>query len=105
VRAPDGLALSSRNQYLNASERTEAAYLNQTLADIRADIRAGSKDFQVLEREAVAGLAKRGWQVEYVSVRSQANLGLPQGGEKDLVVLAAARLGTTRLIDNLEIGL
>jgi pantoate--beta-alanine ligase len=105
VRAPDGLALSSRNQYLTASERTEAAYLNQTLADIRADIRAGSKDFQALEREAVARLAKRGWQVEYVSVRSQANLGLPQGGEKDLVVLAAARLGATRLIDNLEIGL
>ena len=105
VRAPDGLALSSRNQYLTASERTEAAYLYQTLDDIRAGIQAGSTDFQALEREAVAGLAQRGWQVEYVSVRNQANLGLPQGEERDWVVLAAARLGATRLIDNLEIGL
>ena len=105
VRAADGLALSSRNQYLGEQERTEATQLHLTLAKVAASLGRGERDFSVLEDEAVAALAKRGWQVEYVSIRSQQGLGKPQAGEDRLVVLAAARLGVTRLIDNLEVCL
>lgn len=105
VRAPDGLALSSRNQYLSAQERTEAAFLYQTLAGVGNALRAGERDFAALETRAVAALARRGWQVEYVSIRSQQGLATPPVGERRLVVLAAAKLGKTRLIDNLEVGL
>ncbi len=105
VRAADGLALSSRNQYLTESERTEAPQLHLTLNGVVDAIRGGARDFRVLEEAAKAGLAQRGWQVEYVSVRSQHGLGIPQSGEQHLVVLAAARMGATRLIDNLEVCL
>lgn len=105
VRAPDGLALSSRNQYLSTQERTEAAFLYQTLVGIGNALRAGERDFAALETRAVAALARRGWQVEYVSIRSQQGLATPPVGERRLVVLAAAKLGKTRLIDNLEVGL
>lgn len=105
TRAPDGLALSSRNQYLSAQERTEAAFLYQTLAGVGSALRAGERDFAALETQAVAALARRGWQVEYVSIRSHQGLVTPPVGERRLVVLAAAKLGKTRLIDNLEVGL
>jgi pantoate--beta-alanine ligase len=104
-RAPDGLALSSRNQYLSAAERTEAVFLHQTLAGMERALRAGKNDFSRLEREAAERLAARGWQVDYVAVRAQATLALPEPGARDLVVLAAARLGATRLIDNIEVCL
>lgn len=104
-RAPDGLALSSRNQYLDAAGRTEAVSLHQTLAELRCALLAGESDFLQLERTAAARLAARGWQVDYVAIRAQSTLGLPQPGERELVVLAAARLGATRLIDNLEVCL
>jgi pantoate--beta-alanine ligase len=104
-RAADGLALSSRNQYLSAEERTEAAFLSQNLCGMRDSLIKGSVGYDVLERDTVAALAKRGWQVEYVAVRRQADLAVPQKGEKDLVILAAARLGKTRLIDNVEVCL
>lgn len=103
VRAPDGLALSSRNQYLGQAERAEAAFLHQTLDGMRRAILDGAQDFAALERQATQALAERGWQVEYTAVRSQATLMPPSGNERELVVLAAARLGATRLIDNLEI--
>lgn len=105
ARAPDGLALSSRNQYLAGEERTKAVFLSQILRKIRDSLIAGEVEYAGLEKEAGAALAKQGWQVEYVSVRSQANLGVPARGERKLVVLAAARLGATRLIDNLEVCL
>lgn len=105
VRAPDGLALSSRNQYLSPDERTEAVFLYQTLAEVANALRAGERDFAALEMQAAAALAQRGWQVEYVSIRSQQGLVLPSACERRLVVLAAAKLGKTRLIDNLEVGL
>ncbi|MFH2134932.1 MAG: pantoate--beta-alanine ligase [Pseudomonadota bacterium] len=105
VRAEDGLALSSRNQYLTEAERTEAPQLHLTLQTVARSILGGAADFAALESEAEAALAKRGWQVEYVSIRSQQGLRKPQAGEKRLVVLAAARLGATRLIDNLEVCL
>jgi pantoate--beta-alanine ligase len=104
-RAADGLALSSRNQYLSADERTEAAFLSQTLRGVGASLRNRAVEYASLEREASAALAKRGWQVEYVAVRRQADLGIPAQGEPKLVVLAAARLGKTRLIDNFEVCL
>ena len=104
-RAADGLALSSRNQYLSPQERTEAAFLSQTLRGVGETLAKGATDYAALERGAGAALAKRGWQVEYVAVRRQADLGVPGQGERQLVVLVAARLGRTRLIDNLEVCL
>jgi pantoate--beta-alanine ligase len=105
VRAQDGLALSSRNQYLNPAQRTEAAYLYQILSGVTEALKSGDKDHAELERKSAEVLAKRGWQVEYVSIRAQNGLEMPSIGDRKLVVLAAARLGTTRLIDNLEVCL
>ena len=105
VRADDGLALSSRNQYLSAEERREAVQLSRTLRDVVQSMKQGARDYAALEGAAAAVLAERGWQVEYVSVRSQHGLGRPGVDERRLVVLAAARLGATRLIDNLEVCL
>ena len=104
VRAADGLALSSRNQYLSVAERTEAVFLYQSLVDIRRAIMDGATDFLELERQATEALAERGWQVDYVAIRPQSDLAKPTENERDLVILAAARLGQTRLIDNLEVS-
>jgi len=104
-RAADGLALSSRNQYLSPEERTEAVHLYRTLTEVANNLKAGAKDLAVIELKAGQALAKRGWQVEYVSIRSQNGLTEPVAEEQKLVVVAAARLGKTRLIDNLEVCL
>jgi pantoate--beta-alanine ligase len=104
-RAADGLALSSRNQYLSAEERTEAVLLSRTLSGMGESLKGGATGYAALESGASAELAKRGWVVEYVAVRKQTDLGIPAEGESRLVVLAAARLGKTRLIDNLEVCL
>ena len=105
VRADDGLALSSRNGYLSPEERTEAPLLHRLLAGIREDVRHGRRDFAALEQAATKSLDDRGWKTDYVSVRSRANLLPPaaDAGPGGLVVLAASKLGRTRLIDNLEI--
>ncbi|MDQ3268470.1 MAG: pantoate--beta-alanine ligase, partial [Pseudomonadota bacterium] len=103
VRASDGLALSSRNQYLNVAERTEAVFLFQNLVEIHLAIVDGATDFFKLEQHAREALSARGWRVDYVAIRSQANLAEPTAGECNLVILAAAWLGQTRLIDNLEV--
>lgn len=105
VRAPDGLALSSRNQYLTVTERGKATFLQQTLSNVRRGILEGTRNYAKLEGEAVAMLARRGWLVEYVSVRSQETLNVATVSDHSLVILAAARLGATRLIDNLEVCL
>ena len=102
-RASDGLALSSRNQYLSATERVKAATLHQTLQSIAQALRTGARDFVALERRAAEALAAQGWQVEYVAVRAQPDLGPPTADAETWVVLAAARLGRTRLIDNVEV--
>jgi pantoate--beta-alanine ligase len=106
-RADDGLALSSRNMYLSATERQEAPTLYQNLNMVADEMRAGHLDIFALERQAMERLAKRGWQPDYISVRKQSDLQVPSAGDlaqgAPLVVLAAAKLGTTRLIDNLEI--
>ena len=110
VRAADGLALSSRNQYLGATERAEAAFLYQTLLGIRQAILQGRRDIEQLQQQAVQALAARGWLVDYVAVRKQSDL-LPLSGteyeqtQHDLVILTAAKLGNTRLLDNVEVSL
>jgi pantoate--beta-alanine ligase len=105
VRAEDGLALSSRNAYLSPTERREAPRLYGVLRRVRDEIVAGARDFQRLDQEAMAELARHGWQPDYVAVRRQADLRAPTERDRDLVVLAAARLGRTRLIDNVELTL
>jgi pantoate--beta-alanine ligase len=103
VRADDGLALSSRNGYLSPEERTEAPRLYRELNQIRAAIHAGESDTLKLENAAIFALAAAGWKTDYVAVRQRSDLTPPNGSERALVVLAASRLGGTRLIDNCEI--
>ena len=105
VRADDGLALSSRNGYLSGSERVEAAQLYKQLTAIKLALQAGEKNFAALESAALDALRSRDWQPDYLSIRRQQDLMAPQPEDRALVVLAAARLGKTRLIDNLEVAL
>ncbi|HWH72906.1 MAG TPA: pantoate--beta-alanine ligase [Methylibium sp.] len=104
-RAPDGLALSSRNGYLSEAERAEAPQLAAALRALKTALRRGVKDLGAQERKAMDALRARGWAPDYVTVRRRADLQPPLKGAADepLVVLAAARLGSTRLIDNLEL--
>ncbi len=105
TRDADGLALSSRNGYLDAAQRREAPALHAALDAVRGALRAGRTDFAALEADALARLRSRGWQPDYVAVRRQADLAPPDAGDAGtpLVVLAAARIGATRLIDNVEV--
>jgi pantoate--beta-alanine ligase len=107
VRDADGLALSSRNRFLSETERREAPRLYRVLNEVRDRLRGGATDLPAIEHDAQRELAAAGWKVDYVSVRRQMDLKAPSAelvtGGDPLVVLAAARLGTTRLIDNLEI--
>jgi pantoate--beta-alanine ligase len=105
VRAADGLALSSRNAYLSTAERKEAPRLHAVLEAARAEIAGGARDFQRLDQQAMTELSRHGWQPDYVAVRRQADLHQPTERDRDLVVLGAARLGRTRLIDNVELSL
>jgi pantoate--beta-alanine ligase len=105
ARAQDGLALSSRNGYLSAQERAEAPRLFRTLRDLAGRLAQGERDHARLEQEAADHLNGHGWRVDYVAIRSQQTLLPPAPDETELVVLAAAHLGHTRLIDNLEIRL
>jgi pantoate--beta-alanine ligase len=94
VREADGLAMSSRNAYLSAAERAEAPRLYRTLEEVASG--------KITTDKAIKQLAASGWKPDYVEVRRRRDLAPPQPGEGELVVLAAARLGETRLIDNLE---
>lgn len=106
-RADDGLALSSRNMYLSAAERSEAPALYAQLTSIADAVRNGHADTLELEQAAMAALIQRGWVPDYIAIRRRSDLQLPCADDlaqkEPLVVLAAARLGVTRLIDNLEI--
>ncbi|WP_025916265.1 pantoate--beta-alanine ligase [Herminiimonas sp. CN] len=106
-RADDGLALSSRNRYLSSDERAEAPQLFQTLNAVAQEVRSGHLNMFELERDAMAQLDKRGWKPDYVAVRKRIDLQPPSAGDLaegvPLVALCAAKLGVTRLIDNLEI--
>lgn len=103
VRAEDGLALSSRNGYLSAAERLEAPRLFQVLTQVAVAVRAGNLDYKQLEQEAMTELQAHGWLPEYVALRKKLDLQCAPVHDSGLVVLAAARLGSTRLIDNLEV--
>lgn len=103
VRAEDGLALSSRNGYLSPQQRSEAPRLYRELNRIRDAIRQGETDIAKLEKGTLDALTAAGWQSDYVAVRQQSDLSMPKGVDVPLVVLAASRLGTTRLIDNIEV--
>ncbi|MGK5073709.1 pantoate--beta-alanine ligase [Janthinobacterium sp. ZB1P44] len=106
-RADDGLALSSRNMYLSESERAEAPELFKGLNFVAEEVRKGNLAVAELEQAAMQLLNGRGWKSDYIAVRKRANLQAPNAAElaagEPLVVLAAAKLGQTRLIDNLEI--
>ena len=101
-RSADGLARSSRNAYLTPAERAQAPQLYRALIDLAAAVRRGRRDWGGLEHDTMGALAAAGWAPDYVAIRRRTDLGAPDAGAA-LVVLAAARLGTTRLIDNLEI--
>lgn len=104
-RAADGLALSSRNQYLSEAERKQAPQLYRELQAVARAVENGNRDYAGLEQQAAANLKQAGWQVDYVEIRHAGNLQVAHVGDSELVVLAAARLGNTRLIDNIEIRL
>jgi pantoate--beta-alanine ligase len=105
VRAADGLALSSRNGFLSSVERAEAPRLHRLLSQIVTAVRTGNHDYTSLTAAAEAELQASGWLPDYVAVRRKFDLQSPAAQEPadTLVVLAAARLGSTRLIDNLEV--
>ncbi|HXU92821.1 MAG TPA: pantoate--beta-alanine ligase [Gallionella sp.] len=105
VRAQDGLALSSRNQYLSEVQRAEAVFLSRALQDMRQAIEQGARDIERLQKHAVSALVARGWQVDYVEVRNQSDLLPASLAQREWVILAAARLGSTRLLDNAEVSL
>jgi pantoate--beta-alanine ligase len=104
ARAGDGLALSSRNGYLSAAERAEAPRLFRLLQQIAGELRGGRSDFASLEAQAMQQLTDKHWKPDYVAVRRQADLESPAPADDRLVIVAAARLGKTRLIDNLEVA-
>ncbi len=107
VRAEDGLALSSRNGYLSAEARAQAPALYAELQNVRKVLLAGDADINQLETAAMQRLSTLGWQPDYIAVRKRVNLHAPTAAEyaagEPLVIVAAAKLGTTRLIDNLEV--
>ena len=102
LREADGLAMSSRNAYLGTSERIQAAQLQRELATIVAAVQAGGRDFAALATSAARHLKMAGWRVDYVALRDAATLQPPTPATARLVVLGAAWLGKTRLIDNIE---
>ena len=104
-RAADGLALSSRNQYLSQAERAEAPRLYRTLQTIAQSAQAGNHNFAALAQVARNELHAHGWAVDYVEIRQAVSLKPAQVSDTQLVALAAAKLGNTRLIDNLEFAL
>jgi pantoate--beta-alanine ligase len=105
VRETDGLAMSSRNGYLKPAERLEAPRLYRALLQVVQAAKSGRRDFDAIETQTAQYLTQLGWIVDYISVRSAATLLPPQPEEQILVALGAARLGKTRLIDNIEFAL
>ncbi|MCE2870037.1 MAG: pantoate--beta-alanine ligase [Oxalobacteraceae bacterium] len=106
-RAEDGLALSSRNTYLTEAERAEAPTLYAELQSVADAVRNGDLNVSLIEKQSMERLAARGWKPDYVSIRKRIDLQPPTAGDlaqnSPLIVLTAAKLGATRLIDNLEI--
>jgi pantoate--beta-alanine ligase len=103
VREADGLAMSSRNAYLNPMQRSEAPRLQKALKLVAEAIKQGNRDFAALEQQTTQFLTQLGWIVDYIAVRSTQTLLPAHSDDKALIVLGAARLGSTRLIDNIEV--
>lgn len=103
VRAEDGLALSSRNSYLSDEERVRAPALHETLESVGEELQSGKRDYKALETAAIERLNGAGFIAEYVAIRRAENLEVPDRDCDELVVLAAARLGPARLIDNIVV--
>jgi pantoate--beta-alanine ligase len=111
IRAEDGLALSSRNSYLSSEERAKAPELQKVLREVRARVldlsERNSHALKEIEKIAIEILTGRGWEPDYIAIRQQSNLAPASNeslqAEEPLVILTAAKLGKTRLIDNLEI--
>ncbi|NBV70796.1 MAG: pantoate--beta-alanine ligase [Burkholderiaceae bacterium] len=115
IRAEDGLALSSRNGFLSTEERVEAPQLQITLQNLRHEIHAlhssslvaSPSQLLTLEQKTIETLKHRGWAPDYIAIRKRSNLLAPNAedlaSKRDLVILTAAKLGKTRLIDNLEV--
>ena len=101
-REPNGLAMSSRNQYLTEQQRDQAAAIYQTLTSIKQQLENGNKNFKQLQQHALEHLHKLGFKPEYVDIRRSDNLAFPSKKDKSLRILLAARLGTARLIDNIN---
>lgn len=101
VREHDGLAMSSRNGYLTEAERATAPKLFAVLEETKVSMQQGSRDYSALEQKAIGILNSSGFDVDYFTIRQGADLSPPDGQTTDFVILAAARLGTPRLIDNL----
>jgi pantoate--beta-alanine ligase len=102
IRSEDGLALSSRNGYLSALERREAPRLHRCLCEIANALAEGKRNFEELEAQVLGTLYQHGWKVDYISIRRE-DLGMPNVEDSTFVVLGAAHLGNTRLIDNVEV--
>lgn len=102
-RAADGLALSSRNGYLTAEQRATAPKLYQLLQQLKQQIKAGNHDYRALEQQTKAQLSAAGFEPDYVNISHRQSLALATSAQEPKVILAAARLGSTRLIDNLEL--
>ncbi len=103
VRAEDGLALSSRNSYLSDEERAIAPQLYEALQYIGRELQNGKRNYEELEEAAIVRLNAAGFAPEYMSIRRAENLEIPDRDCDELVVLAAARLGPARLIDNIVV--
>jgi len=100
-RDDDGLALSSRNQLLDEAERRKASGLYEVIKTVAERLQSGQRDFAALESDAREMLSKKGFEPDYVSIRRAENLDMPDRDSDELVVLAAASLGETRLVDNM----
>jgi len=105
VREPDGLAMSSRNRYLDEQQRKVSPTIFAVLSTVKKQLQQGECDFERLEREAAEQLVQTGFRPDYVSIRDANSLQLPDERTKELVVLTAARLGRARLIDNVRVSL
>jgi pantoate--beta-alanine ligase len=103
VRDADGLAMSSRNQYLSEEERRLAPKIQETLQHAVERLRAGDTDFSGIEHSSLQTLQRAGFRPDYFSIREAHDLSAPRSDSKHLVVLTAARLGKARLIDNLQL--
>lgn len=105
VRESSGLAMSSRNQYLTESQRMQAAGLYQTLLTVKQQLQAGEKDFVLIENQAKLSLTEKGFDPDYIEIRRASDLALPVEGDMSLRLLAAAKMGNARLIDNIAVQL